>query len=104
MDLFDLLIVQQTLKNLLQHTIQKINSLMLSLPYSPTLTSVHDYRKHLSFDYTYLCQQSDVSSLCFLICCLRSVIAGEGIGYTLQYSGLENSMDCVVRGVAKSRT
>ena len=29
---------------------------------------------------------------------------GEGIGYPLQYSGLENSMDCTVRGVAKSRT
>ena len=29
---------------------------------------------------------------------------GEGKGYQLQYSGLENSMDCVVRGVAKSRT
>ena len=30
--------------------------------------------------------------------------AGEGIGYSLQYSGLENSMDCVVHGVTKSRT
>ena len=29
---------------------------------------------------------------------------GEGNGYPLQYSGLENSMDCVVHGVAKSRT
>ena len=27
---------------------------------------------------------------------------GEGIGYILQYSGLENSMDCIVHGVAKS--
>ena len=27
---------------------------------------------------------------------------GEGIGYLLQYSGLENSMDCIVHGVAKS--
>ena len=25
-------------------------------------------------------------------------------GYPLQYSGLENSMDCIVRGVAKSQT
>ena len=25
-------------------------------------------------------------------------------GYPLQYSGLENSMDCIVHGVAKSRT
>ena len=29
---------------------------------------------------------------------------GEGKGYPLQYSGLENSMDCIVQGVAKSRT
>ena len=29
---------------------------------------------------------------------------GEWECYTLQYSGLENSMDCVVRGVAKNWT
>ena len=29
---------------------------------------------------------------------------GEGKGYPLQYSGLENSMDCVIHGVTKSRT
>ena len=29
---------------------------------------------------------------------------GEGKGYPLQYSGLENSMDSIVHGVAKSRT
>ena len=29
---------------------------------------------------------------------------GEGNGHPLQYSGLENSMDCVVHGVTKSRT
>ena len=28
---------------------------------------------------------------------------GDGKGYLLQYSGLENFMDCIVRGVAKSR-
>ena len=27
----------------------------------------------------------------------------EGNSYPLQYSGLENSMDCIVHGVAKSR-
>ena len=30
--------------------------------------------------------------------------SGEGKGYPLQYSGLENSMDCKVHGVTKSRT
>ena len=29
---------------------------------------------------------------------------GEGKGYPLQYSGLENSMDYIVYGVTKSRT
>ena len=29
--------------------------------------------------------------------------AGEGNSYTLQYSGLENSLDCTVHGVAKSQ-
>ena len=29
---------------------------------------------------------------------------GEGKGYPLQYSGLENSVECIVHGVAKSQT
>ena len=29
---------------------------------------------------------------------------GEGKGYPLQYSGLENSMNCIVHGIAKSQT
>ena len=29
---------------------------------------------------------------------------GEGKGYPLQYSGLENAMDCIVHGVAKNDT
>ena len=29
---------------------------------------------------------------------------GEGKGYPLQYSGLENSMDDIIHGVAKSQT
>ena len=34
----------------------------LSLLYGPPLTSVHDYWKNHSFDYTDLCWQSDVST------------------------------------------
>ena len=29
-------------------------------------------------------------------------LPGEGNGYPLQYSGLENSMDCIVNGVSKN--
>ena len=45
---------------------ESINSSMLSLLYSPALTSIHDYWKNQSCDYTDLCWPS----LCFLICCL----------------------------------
>ena len=43
------------------------------------------------------CNQGDLGSIPGLG---RS--PGEGKGYPLQYSGLENSMDCIVYGVAKS--
>ena len=39
---------------------KSINSSALSLLYSPTLISIHDYWKNHSFDYTNLSQQSDV--------------------------------------------
>ena len=44
---------------------KSINSLVLSFPYSPTLTSIHDYWKNHSFVKTVL-----TCCLCFLICCL----------------------------------
>ena len=45
------------------------------------------------------CKAQDLGSICGLG---RS--PGEGNRYPLQYSGLENSMDCLVHGVAKSQT
>ena len=56
------LAVQGTLKSLLQHWFENINSLLLSLLYDPALTFVYDYWKNLSFDYTDSCRQSDVSA------------------------------------------
>ena len=70
---------------------------MLSLRYGPVLTSVG-----------FPCGSAGKESACNvgdlgLIPGLgRS--PGEGKGYPLQYSGLENSMDCIVHGVAKSWT
>ena len=56
---------------LLQHwtptQFKSINSSALSFLYGPTLTSIHDYWKNHSFDYTDLYRQSNI---CFLICCL----------------------------------
>ena len=61
---FDLLAVQGTLRSLLQHhSAKSVSSLVLSLLYGPTLTSIRDYWKNHSFDYTDLCQQSDFSAL-----------------------------------------
>ena len=62
-DWFDLA-VQGTLKRLLQHHSSEASILQRSaLLYGPTLTSVHDYWKNHSFEYTDLCWQSDVSAL-----------------------------------------
>ena len=53
MDWMNLLTVQGTLKNLLQHHGSKasiLHSSVLSFLYSPTLTSIHDHWKNHSFD------------------------------------------------------
>ena len=56
MDWLDLLAVQGTLKNLLQHQssstsqFKRINSSKLSFLYSPALTSIHDYWKNYILD------------------------------------------------------
>ena len=42
---------------------KSINFLVVSFLYSPTLTSIHDYWKNHSFDYTDLCWQNNVSAL-----------------------------------------
>ena len=41
---------------------KNINSLALSFLYGPTLTSIHDYWKNHSFDYTNLFSKSNVSA------------------------------------------
>jgi len=61
-DWFALLAVQGTLKALLQYHSSKASILWCSAFSCPTFTSVHDYYKNHSFDYTDLCQQSDVSA------------------------------------------
>ena len=53
----------------------------------------------ITFGKESACNAGDLSSIPGLE---RS--PGEGKGYPLQYSGLENSMDCIVHGVTKSQT
>ena len=58
MDLFDLLEVQRTLREFSPAPrFESISSSAVSLPYGPTLTSVHNYWKNHSCEYTDLCQQ-----------------------------------------------
>ena len=57
----DLLAVQRTLKSSLQHH-KIISSSVLGLLYASTLTSLHDYWKNYSFNYTYFYWWSDVSA------------------------------------------
>ena len=59
-DWFDLLAVQVTLKSLPAAQFKSINSSVFSLLYGPTLTSIHDYWRNHSFDYTDLCWQNYV--------------------------------------------
>ena len=61
-DWVDLLTVQGTLQEFFPTAqFKSISSLVLSLLYCPTLTSIHDYWKNHSFDSTDLCWQSDVA-------------------------------------------
>ena len=62
-DWFDFLAIQGTLKESSPAPqFESIHSSVLSLPYGPILTFVHDYWKNHSSDYTDLCRQSDVSA------------------------------------------
>ena len=64
MDWLNLLAVQGTLKSFLQHHNSKASILRHWVFFMVQLTSTHDSWKYHSFDYTDLCQQSDVS-VCF---------------------------------------
>ena len=61
-DWFGLFAVQGILESSPTPQFEGSNSTGLSLLYGPTLTSVGDYWKNDSFDYTDLCQQSNVSA------------------------------------------
>ena len=61
-DWLDLLAVQGTQEFSPTPQIEGINSLVRSLLYGPTLTSIHDSWKNHSFDYVDLCWWSDISA------------------------------------------
>ena len=63
-DSFDLLPVLGTVKKAYSPAPQfkSINSSVLRFLYSPTVTSIHDYWKNHTLDYTHFCQQSNISA------------------------------------------
>ena len=90
------------------------------LPISLFSTSLGDYRVFPDSTLFLLHSSDFLSSLCFPCGSAGKESAcnvgdpgsipgfgrcpGEGEDYPLQYSGLENSMDCIVHGVARSWT
>ena len=123
-DWLGLLAVQGTLKSLLQHHSSKASILQcsalivvqLSHPYMTTGKTIVLTRwtfvgkvmsllfNMLGFTYGSTGKESacNVGGLGLIPGLGRS--PGEGKGYPLQYFGLENSLDCIVQRVTKSRT
>ena len=88
------------------HTIFSQNCPVLGYTFICAIYCLYILAIHLYFGYTniswlyiYICNAGDLGSIPGLE---RS--PGEGNRYPLQYSGLENSMDCIFHGVAKSQT
>ena len=63
---FNLLVIQGTQESSAPQ-FENISSLVLSLLYSPTFTSIHNYWKSHSFDYIDLCWQSNVSGFQYTV-------------------------------------
>ena len=60
---FDILYFAKGLSRVFSRTkFEGISSSAFTLLYGPTLTSIHDYWKNHSFDYTDLCQKSSISA------------------------------------------
>ena len=94
-------LVAQRVKNLLQCRRPGFDSGVEKIRWrrDRLLISVFSGLPGVSDSKEYTCNAGDLGSIPGLG---RS--PGEGKGYPLQYSGLENSMGCRVHGVAKSQT
>ena len=72
------------------------------------LDSLLSYVRPSSYAWAFLVAQRVKNPLAMQEAWVRSLglgrSPGEGKGYSIQYSSLENSMDCVVHGVTKSQT
>ena len=79
-DWFDLLVVQGTLKSLLQHHSLKA-SVWHSAFFMVQLLHPYDYLKNHSFDYTKLCQHSDVSAFQYTVYICHSFTSKEQVSF-----------------------
>ena len=96
-DWFDLLAVQGTLKILLQHHNSKASILQCSAFFMVQLSHPWGFPDSLAGRES-ACNAGDLGLIPAL-----GQSSGEGNGYLLLYSGLEDSTDCIVHGVLKSR-
>ena len=77
--LFDLLAVQRNQESSPTPQFKSINSLALSLVYSPALTSIHDYWKHHTFTiHLFLLHFKSLAAACgcAVLCPVASVMSG----------------------------
>ena len=65
---------------------KSISSLAISFLYGPTLTSIHDYWKNHSFDYTDLSQQSNVSAFQYVIYIYHSFSSKQQVYFNFMAS------------------
>ncbi|XDC67865.1 hypothetical protein R6Z07M_019047 [Ovis aries] len=79
-------------------------SLSLSLPLSSFLPSLRPLTQNTGFLLAQLVKNPPAMRKTWGSIPGLGRSPGEGKGYPLHYSGLENSIDCIVHGVAKSRT
>ena len=78
---------------------RKMQGFLLKDFWDFNLLITHEGFPHISVGKESACNAGDPSSIPG-----SGRSPGEGKGYPLQYSGLENSMDCIVHGVTKSQT
>ena len=85
-----------------------VRELRSHMPYSTAHTEKEDSTTQYDNTWGFPCGSAGKESAC-IVGDLGSIprlgkSPREGKGYLLQYSGLENSMDSIAHGVAKSRT
>ena len=64
----------------------------------------HSLKFHKYYGFDSACKESTCNAGDLGLIPVSERSPGEGKGYPLQCSGLENSMDCIVHGVTKSQT